>query len=66
MHNYSPDLPLDTTAGVLDSDYRPSPEYDLENDFDILPDSDEEDSDQTERIWSEREFNKLVSNKLTR
>ena len=66
VHNYSPDLPLDTTAGVLDSDYRPSPEYDLENDFDILPDSDEEDSDQTERIWSEREFNKLVSNKLTR
>ena len=57
VYNYSTEIPLNTTAGVLDSEYRPSQEYDLENDFDILPDSDEDDSDQTERIWSEREFN---------
>ena len=57
VYNYSSNLPLNTTAGVLDSEYRPSPEYDLENDFDILPDSDEDNSKQTERIWSEREFN---------
>ena len=51
---------------MLDSGFRPPPEYDLENDFDILPDSDEEDSDQGERIWSEKEFNSFCFKKTTK
>ena len=41
-YNYSSGYPQNTTAGVLDSEYHPPSEYDMENDFDIISDSDEE------------------------